>query len=207
MTLEDARAAWRAYDDDLVALNDDDILALVKSRAARLERQLRRRDWRELIASIAGAVLIAPIAINAGWITRAGVVVVLAGLVLIAVKLTRASRVRARVRVDAPVNAVLRAEQSRVDAQIRLLGTVLWWYVLPIAVGSVMIVAGRLGVSWFTAGYVVATALLSWGVVWLNARVVRRTLRPMRDELTELLAQIESPNGSADRRPFTQELQ
>lgn len=207
MTLEDTRAAWRAYDDDLFALDDDDILALVKSRAAQFERQIRRRDWRELIASIVGAVLIAPIAIHAGQITRAGVAVVLAGLVLIAATLTRASRVGSPVHVDAPVNAVLRAEQSRVDAQIRLLGRVLWWYVLPIAVGSVMIVAGSRGVSWFTAGYVVVVALLSGGVVWLNARAVRRTLRPLRDELTELLAQIESPNGSADRTPFAQEPQ
>lgn len=207
MTLDEARAAWHAYDDDVFALDDDDILALVKSRAARFERQIRRRDWRELIASIVGAVLIGPIAIHAGWITRAGVVVVLAGLVLIAVKLNRASRVGARVRADAPVNAVLRAEQSRVEAQIRLLGTVFWWYVLPIAVGSMMIVGGTRGVSWFTAGCALAVALLSWGVVWLNARAVRRTLRPIHDELTELLAQIESPNGSAGRTPFAQESQ
>lgn len=207
MTLDDTRAAWRAYDDAALALGDDDILALVKSRTARFERQIRRRDLRESIASIVGAVVIGPIAIHAGWITRAGVIVVLAGLVLIAVKLNRASRIRGPVRADAPVNAVLRAEQSRVDAQIRLLGTVLWWYVLPIAVGSMMIVGGTRGVSWFTAGCVLAVALLSWGVVWLNARAVRRTLRPMRDELTELLAQIESPNGSADRTPFAQESQ
>jgi uncharacterized membrane protein len=207
MTLDEVRAAWHAYDDDVFALDDDDILSLVKSRAARFERQIRRRDWRELTASIVGAVLIGPIAIHAGWLTRAGVVVVLAGLVLIAVKLNRASRVGARVRTDAPVNAVLRAEQSRVDAQIRLLGTVFWWYVLPIAVGSMMIVGGTRGVSWFTAGCALAIALLSWGVVWLNARAVRRTLRPIHDELTELLAQIESPNGSAGRTPFAQESQ
>jgi small neutral amino acid transporter SnatA (MarC family) len=199
MTLDEARMAWHALDDDpALSLSDDDILALVKSRAARFERQIRRRDWREVIAALVGAVLIAPVAAHSGLVTRVGVVIVIAGLVLIVVKLRLARPGHAGPRLDVPVSAVLQAEQARVDAQIGLLQTVLWWYVAPIAIGSVMIVGGTAGASRFTFWYAVGVALLSWGVVWLNTRAVRRVLRPLRDELTELLSSIASPSADTN---------
>jgi hypothetical protein len=199
MTLDEARMAWHALDDDpVLSLSDDDILALVKSRAVRFERQIRRRDWREMIAAAVGAVLIAPAAVHSGLVTRLGVVIVIAGLLLIVVKLGRARLAHAAPRVDAPVSAFLQAERARIDAQIGLLRTVLWWYVAPIAIGSVMIVGGTAGASRFTFWYAVGVALLSWGVVWLNTRTVRRALRPLRDELTELLSSIASPTGDTN---------
>jgi hypothetical protein len=202
MTLDEARMAWHALDDDpVLSLTDDDILALVKSRAARFERQVRRRDWREMIAALVGAVLIAPIAVHSGLVTRVGVLIVIAGLVLIVVKLRLARPMNNAPRLDAPVSAVLQAERVRVDAQIRLLQTVLWWYVAPIAIGSVMIVAGTAGAAPFTFWYAVGVALMSCGVVWLNSRAVRRALRPLRDELTELLSNIPSSDGETDQSP------
>lgn len=181
---------------ELTRLRDDDMLALVQAGAQRLDRQIRRRDWRELIASAIVVVGIAPAILRGPLLTRVGAVVTLGGLVLIALQLWRARRLGGSGASDAalPVAAALRAERQRVNAQIALLESIVWWYVAPLTAGSILMVAGqtvRRG-SWFTLGYTVFAVLLGWWVIALNRRVVRRNLRPKRDELTALLTQLES---------------
>ena len=175
---------------------EDELLALVQRRSRRFDRQIRQRDWGELGASGVVALLIAPQVVHGAPLARFGAVVVLVGLVVIAIRLRRARAVArpGRGASDAalPVASALRAERQRVDAQIDLLQGVLGWYVTPLCVGSLLMVAGDRGASRFTFGYTVFIALVAWGVVALNARVVRRTLRPMHDRLSALLTELET---------------
>jgi hypothetical protein len=117
---------------------------------------------------------------------------VLAGLVLVMWRLYRARRIGGRGAADPslPVAEALRAEGRRLDAQISLLESVLWWYVAPLSIGVVLLTVGLRGTSWFTLAYSVVVALVAWGVVALNLRVVRRDLRPKRAELNALLSEL-----------------
>lgn len=183
-------------DAELTRLTDDDMLALVQAGSRRLDRQIRRRDWRELIASAVVAVALTPAVFHGTPLTRGGALVTLGGLALIALQLRRARRAGGSGASDLslPVTAALRAERQRLDVQIALLESVAWWYVAPLTVGSIVIVAGQRsrGGVWFSLGYAVFAVLLGWGVTVVNRRVVRRHLRPKRNELGALLTQLES---------------
>lgn len=182
--------------EEMTRLTDEEILALVQTRSRRFQRQIRFRDWRELIAGGIVAVMIAPAAMQSAFVVRAGAVIVLAGVVLTAFRLLRARRLGATRASDpaAPVATALRAELDEVDAQISLLRNVGWWYVAPLIGGSVLIVAGSRGRAgtWFTLGYTAFASLLAWAIIALNRRAVRRVLEPKRQEIQSLLAQIES---------------
>lgn len=174
------------------ALDDGDVLARVQSESRRLDRRIRRRDARELIAAVIGGLLIAPGMLRGPLLSRIGAAIVIGGLVVIAVRLMRARNVdSAASDASLPVVAALEAELRRVEAQIALLVSVLWWYVTPVLAGAFMIVAGRLGASRITLAYGVAVMLLAWGIVALNARAARRVLYPRRAELRALLAQFD----------------
>jgi len=174
------------------ALDDGDVLARVQSESRRLDRRIRRRDARELIAAAIGGLLIAPGMLRGPLLSRIGSAIVIGGLVVIAVRLIRARNVdSAASDASLPVVAALEAELRRVEAQIALLVSVLWWYVTPVLAGAFMIVAGRLGASRITLAYGVAVMLLAWGIVALNARAARRVLYPRRAELRALLAQFD----------------
>jgi len=174
------------------ALDDGDILALVQSESRRLDRRIRRRDARELIAAAIGGLLIAPGMFRGPLLSRIGAAIVICGLVVIAVRLARARNIdSAASDASLSVVAALEAELRRVDAQIALLESVLWWYVAPVLAGAFMIVAGSLGASRITLAYGVAVMLLAWGIVALNARAARRVLHPRRAELRALLAQFD----------------
>ncbi len=179
---------------DELALSEEDILTLVRSGARRFTRQLRWRDRGEVIAGVIVAAVIIPAAFRGPWLSRAGAVVILAGLVLVAFRLRHAQRLGGPGATDPSLSVAdtLRAELRRVTVQISLLEGVVWWYVTPLAGGAVMLVAGSHPASWFTAAYVLAAALVGWAIVALNMRAVRRDLRPKRDELAALLARLES---------------
>jgi hypothetical protein len=181
-------------DESLTTLDDRDILAIVQSDARRLDRIIRFRDWRELVAGVVVAVLILPAAIRGPWLTRLGACVILAGLLLIAYRLWHARRVGSAADPTLPVAEALRTELRRVDAQIALLGSVAWWYVAPLIGGAILMVAGRSAsrAPWFLMVYAAAAVLMGWGIIALNSRAVRRVLEPKRRELIDLLAQLES---------------
>ena len=178
-------------------LDDGDVLALVQSESRRLDRRIRHRDARELVAAAIGAILIAPGMFVGSAVARVGAVVMIGGLAFIALRLTRARKAGgAPADFSLAVAESLRAELRRVDTQIALLESVLWWYVAPVTVGALMMVAGRRGASFFTAGYGVFLLLVAWGIVALNTRAARRTLYPRRAELNALLAQIDDSSAS-----------
>lgn len=175
----------------VAALSDDDMLALIQAKARKLDRQIRFRDWRETIAAGLGILLIAPMAVHASPLKRVGVAVVIAGLLLIVVTLARARRAP-RAGLDLPVTTRLRAERTRIDAQVELLENVLSWYVGPIAVGTVLMVIGDGPPWWISACYTALMAVFSWGLFQLNRRAARNYLRPRRDEVAALLSRLES---------------
>lgn len=176
----------------------DDTLAFVQSESRRLEKRIRRRDARELIGGIVGALLIAPGLFRGPVISRIGAGIMVAGLVFIAVKLARARQIGSTVDFSLSVMDALRAELRRVDAQIVLLESVLWWYVAPVMIGAVMMVAGNRGAVVFTWIYALAVGGIAWAIVAMNARAARRTLHPKRAELAALLVQFDHADA---RRP------
>lgn len=198
MSLDDAKADWWSQQDaGTPPLSDDDTLALVKSESKRFDRRILFRDLREMIAAGIGVVLIAPSARHANLLTRLGVVILIAALVLITVKLWRARRMPGAAGMEQPAALVLKGERAKVDAQIQLLESVLWWYSGPIWLALVMIIAGRAGASWLTLGCAAVITLLSWALYRLNVYAAHRYLRPRRDELSRLLAEVD-PSSDAD---------
>lgn len=193
MTLAETRALWAGAETDgkEASMSDAQLMELVLNRSARLERTLRRRDRRELVAAAVVLVLLAPALVVGPWITRAGVLLIAAGSGLIFMRLRRARALPAP-RPDRPLAEALRAEHARVNAQVRLLETVAWWYLAPLAAGCVLVVGGVAGATLYTAAYAAAVLVVCAAVYWLNREALRRDLRPRRTELERQIEQLEA---------------
>jgi hypothetical protein len=191
MNLDDAKTYWQSPSEPKEAtMSDSEILALVERRSQAFDKTIRRRDLREFIGAALALVLLAPALLHGPWLTRCGVLLVMAGGASIYLKLDRTRRRHAGLHAEWPLAAMLRAERAKVEAQIHLLESILWWYIAPLGAGAVLVVAGTSSPR-FTAGYAIFVALLSWGIYELNQHAVRRELRPRRDELTRLIEQVE----------------
>src|SRR6185369_9150490 len=95
----------------------------------------------------------------------------------------------------------LRAELNSVRTQSRLLGSVMWWYLLPLTIGELVFIWGNLRVTDSAAvrvmvpvNIVVTLFVLAVNafVYWLNQWARSKSLLPMRAQLESLLHSAET---------------
>lgn len=191
MNLEDARREWQSQTTlEKPRMSEAEMLELVKHSSSAFDRTIARRDRRELIAAIVVMIPFLPLLATGPWLARAGVLVVLGALALIFTKLGAVRRLEASERLDLSLAELLESERAKVNGQIRLLESVVSWYIIPPAAGAMLIVIGLEGLSWFTAGYAVFAVAVSLWVYRLNQHAVRRELRPRRSELERLIREL-----------------
>ena len=201
MNLDDAKSLWTHHqpDDPMIAHthSDDDLLRRVKEQANAFNTKIWRRDLMESIAALIGVFFFAPMLDDPSWLVRIGAGGLLVSSGLILWRLHRNRRRHQTPAADRPVAEVLRAERAKVDTQIRLLTSILWWYIAPIATGLLLIAVGDYGIlSAYTAVFALFLGGGAYGIYRLNQRAVRNELRPRRKKLTELLDQVTETDAS-----------
>jgi hypothetical protein len=169
----------------------------MKKRMDRFNRGIFWRDAREVGACLA---LIAwagyGLACTASALTHAGHVIIILSSAFIAFRLTTTRRKNQAGQCSDPVSDFLVAEGVRIQNQINLLRSVLWWYILPLLSGAILMVLGQ-EVSSIRKGVVLGVMIpFGWLVHWLNHRAIRTSLLPLKRELARILAAV-STGGSA----------
>ena len=170
----------------------EDMLAMVQRRMQRFDRTVAARNWRE---SIAGGIVI----LFFGWcalithdeLMRAGYFVIVAGSAWMIYCLLRFGRSGpSGEELNQDSGSYTRALLERYDRQIRLLKSVLYWYLLPVYVGLLITTSAlirehiRKGTfSWadFLAPVIYSTFFAC--VWWLNAVYAARRLERERAKL------------------------
>ncbi len=94
---------------------------------------------------------------------------------------------------------MLESSRSRLkwlDRQIRMLRTVVWWYVSPFCLGALLLAWGLTGGSGLVFAFHVFWAIaIGTGIVYLNLWTVRRYLQPIRDDLSRLIEALDSSDA------------
>lgn len=197
MKLDELKQAWQ--DEVKVVEGQPDLSGAIDAlerETDKIDRQVKLRDFIE----IAIALIMVPF-----WIWRMNDAVhpmELAGLIdltlvclFIPYKLIMAKKVKAS-KLNS-VRSFLVVKKRKIEGQIKLLGSIVNWYLLPIALGLIMLRAGHnmgkvdpvtvdlASLLYFAGG--VALCLL---VYFLTKREVKTKLQPVLDKLNKRLAQL-----------------
>jgi len=117
-------------------LSATQIFSAMQSKTTQLRRDLRARDVRELIACALVIIVFGYFYFNEpAPMVRLGWLIVVGSSVFIAWKLVHTRRTSPPAPPGATIVESLRAELNSVHAQSRLLGSLLWWYLLPPGIG------------------------------------------------------------------------
>jgi hypothetical protein len=206
MDFEHLRDEWAGQPLRRDAPSDEELIRQAVRRDRALQRKVLVRDAVELLTALA-------VAIGLLWKARAAAVGWPWGLA--AVITLGVAGVFARERLRRPpspaqatdVRGALQRALVEVDHQVRLLTSVLWWYLAPfglvvtlIMVGSVLDARTEMGPeAWARArptfAWVVTSALFVAGAFyWLiwraNQRAVRRNLGPHREEILRAIRRL-----------------
>jgi hypothetical protein len=199
MNPDNIRQAWQSQSSQTRLTSDAELLLKeVRRNQQYFAAMIFWRDVRE----VGTALLLVPLWLYLGvkfslpwtWYLTVPALVWVAGYML-------ADRTRHRRQSPEPGEPLRQRVQSslaQVEHQIWLLGNIVWWYLLPIAL-PILAFFGQVAWQvrsggWLTglvvAGVVVIAVIILAGVYRLNQNAVRSALMPRRRELEELLMSL-----------------
>jgi CubicO group peptidase (beta-lactamase class C family) len=181
------------------------LIAAMQKQTSQLRRVLDARDLRELVACAVVIIIFGYYFFHQGGpISRLGDLIVIGGAIFIAGKLVYTRRTTQSAPPGATVVESLRAELKSVRAQSRLLGSVLWWYLLPLTIGELVFIWGD-SIHLHAANFAVLLIMVSANifvtlviiavnacVYWLNQWARRKRLLPVEAQLQSLLHSAET---------------
>jgi hypothetical protein len=155
---------------------------VVRARAGKLARTIRRRNARELVA---GAVVIAfgvyRMSTATAWLAQLSGAAMIAGAAFVSAVLLRRGGNLPPPPPTAVTSEVMAFERAELERQAALLERVWLWYIAPLLPGIALSLADsyveavRAGRPlWLFAPIVALCAAVLVGVGWLNARAARR---------------------------------
>jgi hypothetical protein len=194
MSLEDIKREWRNEMDRSISSSElQDLLNVVQRRCAGMERSIHGRDVREILAAVfvVGAFAAMWPLYRSSPVAILGVVIIFLGAALI-IYVLMSARKPEPLSFHASVLDFSRNRLAWLDSQIRLLRTVVWWYVAPLCVGCLLLTWGIAGGAWLVFGLqTLITLAVAAGIVVLNQWTVRRSLQPVRNDLARVIEALE----------------
>jgi hypothetical protein len=169
------------------------VISAMQTKMSQFRRTINARDLRELVACAIVIIVFGCYAFYARTpIMRLGWLIVIGGTIFIAWKLIHARRATPPAPAGATIVESLRAELNSVRTQSRLLGSVLWWYLLPPGIGLLI---ATWGMPVHLHAKIPATlfyfAVFAF-IYWLNQQARSKQLLPMEAQLQSLLHSAET---------------
>lgn len=169
------------------------LISGMQNKTNQLRRSLAARDLRELLACAVVIIIFGFYVFNEPTtIVRLGWLTVIGSAIFIAWKLVRTRRSTPPAPPGATIVESLRAELNSVRAQSRLLGSVLWWYLLPPTIGVLIATWGmRINLHAKIPATLLFIAVDAF-VYWLNQWARSKRLLPLEAQLQSLLHSAET---------------
>jgi hypothetical protein len=169
------------------------LVSAMQSKMTKFRRDLRARDVRELVACAVVMIVFGFYFFNERTpMVRLGWLIVIGSTIFIAWKLVHARRTTPSAPPGATIVESLRAELNSVRTQSRLLGSVLWWYLLPPGIG---LLVATWGMKIHLLAKIPATlffiAVYAF-IYWLNQWARSKQLLPLEAQLQSLLHSAET---------------
>src|SRR3954462_11951075 len=161
------------------------VMSAMQKKTSGLRRCLDARDIRELVACVFVIIVFGVFyfTVYREPISRLGDLIVIGGAIFISWKLVHPRRTTPPAPPGATIVESLRAELNAVRAQSRLLGSVLWWYILPGFIG-VTVATWGLRIDPYTKIFCTAFFIaVDAFIYWLNQRAVAKQLLPLEAQL------------------------
>jgi hypothetical protein len=200
MTFDDLPSAWQKEIGKSMSPEDREaMIARVCRRVERIGGTVFRRDLIETIAAIFVIFSFGPMVIFLdSVVARIGAGFEVLWALFIIWKLHRTRTIQHPAPLDAPVRDFCRIELDRMNRQIQLRRSVLWWYIAPTFIGANLVFVGLAGLGVDSLVYFIVTLLFSWSLYALSMRAVAKDLVPPRDELAYLFSQLEDAGSDTD---------
>jgi hypothetical protein len=193
MNDDELKKLWQQQPLRAPELSAAQVSSAMQSKMTQFRRSLDARDTRELLACAVVIIIFGfYFYFERTPVVRLGWLIVIGGTIFAACKLLYARRTTPPAPPGATIVESLRAELNSVRAQSRLLGSILWWYLLPPGIGLLVATWGmRIHLHAKIPATLIYIAIYAF-IYWLNQRARSKELLPMEAQLESLLHSAET---------------
>ena len=169
------------------------LISAMQKKTTQFRRSLVARDIGEFVACAVVIIVFGFYLFNErAPMVRLGWLIVIGGTMFIAGKLVHARLTTPPAPPGATIVESIRAELNSVRAQSRLLGSVLWWYLLPPGIGLLVATWGmRINLHAKIPATLMFIAIYAF-IYWLNQLARTKQLLPLEAQLGSLLRSAET---------------
>lgn len=193
MLQDELQQIWQgAAQQELVRFERSKLLMEMDRQLADFKTRIRRRDWLEIIVAIVMIPIFTATAILMPYLSaQIGSGILVAWMLYVIIRLRR-NQNQEPPSEGLSMREYLQQSRAYVLKQIQLLNTVLYWYLLPPAIG--------LGLFFWADGSNVgktivlfAGVLALYGYIWyMNKQAVKNELEPVLKQIDEALEALEA---------------
>lgn len=180
----------------------------LNDKATKLNNVIRKRDRREIIASVFASALFIYLAYSVPFlIARIGCVLAVASFGYLVYRLRHNRELKKPIDLTLSFKDQLARQRQNMEQEAKLLNTVLYWYILPPFIAQVIFIFGigdPSAIGWESQllehlpltmysklRFIGFVALFNLLVVWLNKRAVKKSITPIIEEIDRLQQQLE----------------
>ncbi len=196
MNDKDLQDLWNtpSPNDDFI-IQHEKLIQNMKAKMNQFDKDIKRRNLRETIAALIVFVAFAVFGgfglYDGNYLLGFACTIICFGCVFIVYKFVNAQVTISDEEVYTMSNKeYLSYELKKVNEQIRILKSVFWWYILPIAVGLCLFF---FAMPYNTTSLIIHIALVlavSVGLYILNQKAVKKDLIPLKNDLEEQIANL-----------------
>ena len=185
-----------------VEINIDLLIESITQKILKMKKQIKSRDAREIFLSICMILLF-------GWLlivvpmllAKIGAAIIIAGCILVIFRLINASKINLKDDKFSEIKLNLMVSLQRVRKQKKLLGSVLWWYLLPFFIGVNCFYYAYAGTITSKVIYTIIVAALYGYIYWLNQRAIQKHLNPLEEKILKALNELsEEDSGISETK-------
>ncbi len=193
---DDLRSSWQEANDKPLSFKErEQLVTKVCRRVERLSGSFVQRDVIETIAAVVVILAFLPLFSRPDiYVAKLGAAIIIGSAGFIIYKMHHTRTITKRPRLDAPLREFCEVEIERLDRQIALSRSVLSWYIAPLIIGVNLVYSGIAGFGAASRNYCIVTLLLAAAIYWWNQRAVTKSLLPVKNELTNLLDDMNQSN-------------
>ncbi len=188
MNDDELKKLWQQQTMNDHNLSAAQLLSAMQNKMSQFRRNVRARDFGELLACAIVVIIFGfYVLYERTPIVRVGWLLVIGGAVFVAGKIIHARRSAPPAAPGATIVESLRAELNSVRIQSRLLGSVLWWYLLPLGVGLLVATWGMpIHLHAKIPTTLLYIAIFAF-IYWLNQSARSKRLLPLEAQLESML--------------------
>lgn len=200
MNLDDLKQTWQQQTQaEKISEKDKKMIAEIQQNSVKFDKKIKRRDLLETyIALLLVPIWAVSLFFSVSTLQTIGYIIAIVSCLYIPYRLRKAKQV-VQPKNDENVRAHLLYQQRKLGNQLRLLKSVVSWYLMPILSALVFITLGGTvneqgwpEINGALIAYFIGLGVLSVFIYVLNQKAVTKELQPEINEINEQLAELDN---------------